>query len=140
MNKNRLLLCTLISLLTIGTTSCANEPLKGTNLESNIISDNYRTFYEIFVGGFSDSNNDGMGDLQGIVNRMDYLNDGKPNSGESLGVNGFWLMPVMPSPSYHKYDVMDYKDIDPKYGTLNDFKKLSKISVVSLLVPAIFFS
>lgn len=91
-------------------------------LQSNIIDDNYRTYYEIFVGGFSDSNNDGIGDIRGLINRLDYLNDGDPNSGLSLGVTGIWLMPIMPSNSYHKYDVKDYKDIDPELGTLEDFK------------------
>ncbi len=50
--------------------------------------DNYRVFYEIFVGSFSDSNGDGIGDLRGIINRMDYLNDGNVNSDKSLGVQG----------------------------------------------------
>ena len=121
----------LLAAVSLIFTSCGNtykpERLENTSLEANIISDNYRTFYEIFVGGFSDSNFDGMGDLKGIVNRFDYLNDGDPNSGESLGINGIWLMPIMPSPSYHKYDVKDYKGIDPKYGTLADFEELSSI-------------
>ena len=127
MKTKKILLTSLICLLTLGVSSCSPSKLEGTSLEANFRDDNYRTFYEIFVGGFSDSNNDGLGDINGIINRMDYLNDGNLNSGESLGVTGFWLMPIMPSPSYHKYDVKDYKDIDPKYGTLNDFKKLSKI-------------
>jgi glycosidase len=55
---------------------------------------------------------------------MDYLNDGKPNSGKSLGIEGIWLMPIMPSPSYHKYDVTDYYAIDPQYGTMADFENL----------------
>ena len=52
------------------------------------VEDNNRVFYEIFVGSFSDSNGDGIGDLRGIINRMDYLNDGDPDSGLSLGVEG----------------------------------------------------
>ena len=96
------------------------------NLQANIIDDNYRTFYEIFVGGFSDSDGDGMGDLRGVINRLDYLNDGDPNSGNSLGITGIWLMPIMPSPSYHKYDVSDYKAVDEKYGTLDDIKELAR--------------
>ena len=91
---------------------------------SNINTDNYRTFYEVFVGGFSDSNNDGMGDLRGLINRLDYLNDGRPNSGRSLGIDGIWLMPIMPSPSYHKYDISDYFNIDSQYGTMADFDEL----------------
>ena len=70
--------------------------------------DNYRVFYEIFTGSFSDSNGDGVGDLRGIMNRMDYLNDGDPASGRSLGIEGIWLTPVFASPRYHKYDVTDY--------------------------------
>lgn len=94
------------------------------NLKPNFIDDNYRTYYEIFVGAFSDSNNDGMGDLQGIINRLDYLNDGDPNSGKSLKITGIWLMPIMPSPSYHKYDVSDYMAIDEQYGTMDTMRQL----------------
>ncbi len=86
--------------------------------------DNNRVFYEIFVGSFSDSNGDGVGDLRGIINRMDYLNDGDPASGLSLGVEGIWLTPIFLSPSYHKYDVTDYYTIDPQFGTTEDLKEL----------------
>ena len=86
--------------------------------------DQHRVFYEIFVGSFSDSNGDGIGDLRGIINRMDYLNDGRPESGESLGVEGLWLTPVFASPSYHKYDITDYETIDPAFGTQEDLKEL----------------
>ena len=55
---------------------------------------NSRVFYEIFVGSFSDSNGDGIGDLRGIINRLDYLNDGNPASETSLGVEGIWLTPI----------------------------------------------
>lgn len=95
--------------------------VSGTYLQSAEVEDNYRVYYEIFVGSFSDSNDDGIGDIPGMTIRLDYLNDGDPNSGKSLGIQGIWLMPIMPSPSYHKYDVTDYKNIDPKYGTLDDF-------------------
>ena len=83
-----------------------------------------RVFYEIFVGSFSDSNGDGTGDLRGIINRMDYLNDGDPSSGKSLGIEGIWLTPIFRSPSYHKYDVTNYYAIDEKFGTLDDLKEL----------------
>ena len=56
--------------------------------------ENSRVFYEIFVGSFSDSDGDGIGDLRGIINRMDYLNDGRGEAGESLGVEGLWLTPI----------------------------------------------
>ncbi len=88
------------------------------------IDDNYRVFYEIFVGSFSDSNDDGIGDIKGIINRMDYLNDGDINSGKSLGVQGLWLSPIFSSPSYHKYDVGDYYDIDVNFGSEQDLVDL----------------
>jgi glycosidase len=91
------------------------------------INDNYRTFYQIFVGSFSDSNGDGIGDLRGIINRFDYLNDGDINSGKSLGVQGIWLSPIFSSPSYHKYDAKDYYTIDWRFGTEDDLKELIQI-------------
>ena len=87
-------------------------------------NDNYRTFYEIFTSSFSDTNGDGIGDLKGITNRLDYLNDGDVNSGKSLGVQGIWLTPIFQSPSYHKYDVSDYYKIDSSFGKLEDLKNL----------------
>jgi len=75
-----------------------------------------RVYYEIFVRSFSDSNGDGIGDLNGVTEKLDYLTD--------LGVQGIWLMPVNPSPSYHGYDVTDYYGIHPDYGTLEDMKRL----------------
>ena len=89
--------------------------------------DNYRVFYEIFVGSFSDSNGDGLGDLRGIIDRMDYLNDGDDSSGLSLGVEGLWLSPIFSSGSYHKYDVNDYYTIDPAFGTEEDLKELLEL-------------
>lgn len=84
--------------------------------ELNIIDDNYRNYYEIFVYSFYDSDGDGTGDLNGVVQKLDYIAD--------MGFNGIWLMPIMPSPTYHKYDVTDYYNIDEAYGTLEDFKTL----------------
>jgi glycosidase len=104
--------------------SCSQYRVTDKELEYEAVNDNYRTYYEIFVGAFSDSNKDGIGDINGVIKRMDYLNDGQPNSGKGLGVEGIWLMPVMPSPSYHKYDVTDYYAIDPQYGTMADFDNL----------------
>ncbi|GAB4028243.1 alpha-amylase family glycosyl hydrolase [Spirosoma gilvum] len=72
--------------------------------------------YEIFVRSFADSNGDGIGDLNGVTANLDYLKD--------LGVSAIWLMPISPSPSYHKYDVTDYYGIDPEYGTLDDCRRL----------------
>lgn len=87
-------------------------------------NDKYRNYYQIFVNSFADSDGDGVGDLQGIIDNLDYLNDGDPNSGNDLGIDGLWLTPIMPSPSYHKYDVTDYYDIDPDFGTLEIFDTL----------------
>ena len=87
-------------------------------------SDKYRTTYEIFVGSFADSNGDGIGDLSGIRQKMDYINDGDPKGGGDLGFTGLWTTPVFPSPTYHKYDVSDYKAIDPQFGTMEDFEAL----------------
>lgn len=88
------------------------------------IDDNYRVFYQIFVGSFSDGNNDGIGDLMGVINRMDYLNDGDMNTHDDLGVQGIWLSPIFSSPSYHKYDAKDYYKIDWRFGDENTLKEL----------------
>ena len=90
----------------------------------NVIDDNYRTYYEVFVYSFYDSDGDGIGDLQGLISQLDYINDGDDTTDTDLGCNGLWLMPVHPSPTYHKYDVTDYYGIDPVYGTLEDFQEL----------------
>lgn len=90
----------------------------------NIINDNYRNFYEIFVYSFYDSDGDGIGDLNGVISKLDYINDGDNSTNSDLGFNGIWLMPIMPATTYHKYDVTDYYSIDPQYGTLDDFKRL----------------
>jgi glycosidase len=73
-------------------------------------------YYEIFVRSFADSNGDGIGDLNGITARLDYL--------KWLGVSGLWLTPIFPSPSYHGYDVTDYYAINPQFGTMTDFQRL----------------
>jgi glycosidase len=83
-----------------------------------------RIFYEIFVRSFADSDGDGIGDLRGLTDRLDYLNDGDPTTSDDLGVTALWLMPVAESPSYHGYDVTDYDAIEPDYGTADDFHAL----------------
>ncbi|MCD8347188.1 MAG: alpha amylase [Lachnospiraceae bacterium] len=84
--------------------------------EEITIDDNYRNYYEIFVYSFYDSDGDGIGDLNGVREKLDYI--------EEMGFDGIWLMPVMPSTTYHKYDVTDYYGIDEEYGTLEDFQAL----------------
>lgn len=81
-------------------------------------SDAYRNYYEIFVYSFYDSDGDGVGDLNGVTQKLDYI--------ASMGFNGIWLMPICPSPTYHKYDACDYCAVDPLYGDLDDFSALTK--------------
>ena len=72
--------------------------------------------YEIFVQSYADGNGDGIGDFKGLTAKLDYLAD--------LGIGAIWLMPIHPSPSYHKYDVLNYYEVHPDYGTLAEFKEL----------------
>ena len=88
------------------------------DLEKNVPDDKYRTTYEIFVYSFCDSNGDGIGDLNGIRSRLDYI--------QELGFDAIWLTPVHPSSTYHKYDVDDYRAVDPAFGTMEDFEALVK--------------
>ena len=93
--------------------------------ELNIIDDNFRNYYQIFVGSFCDSNGDGIGDLNGITSKLDYIQD--------MGFNGIWLTPIMPSRSYHKYSVEDYYSIDPQFGPVSLLK--NRFCVVSGGLP-----
>ena len=83
---------------------------------------NDAVFYEVFVRSFQDSNGDGQGDFAGLTQKLDYLNDGNPATTTDLGVTGLWLMPMMESPSYHGYDVTNYKATEPDYGTMAEFE------------------
>ena len=74
-------------------------------------------FYQIYPRSFADSNNDGIGDLRGVINRIDYLKD--------LGIDALWLSPFFPSPQVDAgYDVSDYRNVDPLFGSLEDFDEL----------------
>lgn len=75
-------------------------------------------FYEVFVRSFADSDGDKVGDLNGLSEKLDYI--------ENLKINALWLMPIFPSISYHGYDVTDYYDIHPAYGSIEDFEKFIK--------------
>lgn len=79
-------------------------------------------FYEVFVRSFKDSDGDGKGDLKGLIEKLDYLNDGDPTTHTDLGVTAIWLMPIQQSPSYHGYDVTDYRTVEQDYGSNQDFK------------------
>lgn len=104
--KKRIVLLLFAFIMLCG---CSNSTALDDNKGSNV-------FYEIFVRAFADSDGDGIGDFNGITENLDYL--------ESLGIEGIWLLPVYPSPSYHGYDVTDYYDVNSEYGTLDDFKNL----------------
>lgn len=133
------MICFIMTLvLALGLTACGCEPASvpeetapaknpqavAVPTAPDPVDDNYRTFYQIFVGSFSDSNNDGIGDLRGIINRLNYLNDGNMLSETSLGVQGIWLSPIFSSPSYHKYDTTDYYSIDWRFGLESDLREL----------------
>ena len=89
--------------------------LPSATAETAVLGDSYN-WYEIFVYSYQDSNSDGIGDFNGVRQRLDYIAD--------MGYTGIWFMPIMPSPSYHKYDVTDYKAVDEQYGTMEDFRAL----------------
>src|SRR3954452_25435054 len=77
----------------------------------------HAVFYELYPRSFADSNNDGIGDLNGINQHLDYLH--------WLGVDAVWISPMFPSPQIDfGYDVSDYENVDPKYGTLADMDSL----------------
>lgn len=89
---------------------------------------NNTVFYQVFVRSFKDSENgplanDGIGDFQGLIDKLDYLNDGKPETTTDLGITGLWLMPVFEGPSYHGYETSDYYKIEAEHGTNEDFKR-----------------
>lgn len=77
-----------------------------------------RVYYEIFPASFYDGNGDGVGDLDGIRAQIPYLKE--------LGADGVWLMPIHPSPTYHKYDVLDYYAVAPEYGGISSFETLAE--------------
>jgi alpha-glucosidase len=77
----------------------------------------HAVIYQVYPRSFQDTNGDGIGDLKGIIERLDYL--------QKLGVDAIWLSPVYPSPNFDVgYDVSDYRDINPEYGTMADFDRL----------------
>ena len=98
------------------------EFISSTNAKNNQEWWKSAVFYQIYPRSFYDSNNDGIGDLKGIIEKLDHLNDG---NGGGLGVDAIWFSPFFPSPQADfGYDVSEYCDIDPDYGTLDDFDHL----------------
>ena len=82
----------------------------------------HAVFYQIYPRSFYDSNNDGIGDLNGVIEKLDYFNDGQ---GGGLGIDAIWFSPIFKSPQRDfGYDTSDYCDIDPGYGTLADYDRL----------------
>jgi glycosidase len=104
--------------------SCDPEPVVEIQDPVSEVWWNHHVFYEIFVRSFYDSNGDGIGDLKGVTEKLDYLNDGNPATNSDLGVTGIWLMPIHPSPSYHGYDVTNYTAVSPSYGSMADLQEL----------------
>lgn len=112
MKKHGLCIAALLIVLAWMPAGVAAPPARsndGTKASSGV-------YYEIFVRSWYDTNGDGIGDLNGVTAKLDYL--------QRLGVSGIWLMPINPSPSYHGYDVTDYYAINPQYGTMADFERL----------------
>lgn len=97
--------------------NASNPPPTPTPEPTPITNDwHQKVVYQVFVRSFYDSDGDGTGDLAGVTEKLDYLQD--------LGVDALWLMPIQPSPTYHGYGVSDYTSINPDYGTLDDFSTL----------------
>ncbi len=88
----------------------------GGDTSLNILDDNYRNWYEVFVRSYCDSGEDGVGDLKGLTGKLGYISE--------MGYNGIWLMPVCESTTYHGYDVVDYCTVESDYGTNEDMKTL----------------
>lgn len=104
------------ALLTAGMLSVAHGRTSPAQATTTHKSTSSGVWYEIFVRSWYDTNGDGIGDLNGVTAKLDYL--------KSLGISGIWLMPINPSPSYHGYDVSNYYGINPQYGTMADFQRL----------------
>lgn len=130
MKKKALLMLPLLT-LSFSLVSCG-ESSSGYEIEE-VDNAGGSAYYEIFVSSFADSNGDGIGDLKGIENKLDYLKD--------LGISHIWLTPIHSSPSYHKYDVKDYYSIDPSFGTMDDFESLvssAKSKGIGIIMDMVF--
>ncbi|HHT55275.1 MAG TPA: alpha-amylase, partial [Acholeplasma sp.] len=99
----------LLFLVSIILVACKDNKPVELNYEEDI-------YYSLFVRSFADSDGDGIGDLNGITENLDYL--------EELGITALWLLPIFESPTYHGYDTIDYYKINPDYGTMDDLENL----------------
>jgi len=116
----RILLAAVVLALAAALPACGSGGTPSNAAEAGLPWWSERTFYEVFVRSFKDSDGDGIGDLNGLTSSLDYLNDGDPATTSDLGITGIWLMPIFASPSYHGYDVTDYRTVNPDYGTMED--------------------
>ncbi len=123
MKKNKIITLSLLAVMAVATGFSASACGGGGSgykyhydTYESVNYGKYGTYYQIFPYSYADSNGDGIGDIPGITAKLDYIHD--------LGFNGIWLTPVHPSTSYHKYNVDDYFDIDPDFGTLDDYKEM----------------
>ena len=114
MKKLSLIFTIMILALTLS--ACQREPEEEVPETYDFLSlyPNHRNYYQILVRSFADGNGDGIGDFIGLKEALPHLAD--------LGIEGLWLLPIHPSPSYHGYDVMDFRAINPEYGTMDDFE------------------
>lgn len=108
---------------TAGSSTVANVP-DPTNGEPQWWLNMKGPAYQVLIYSFADSDGDGYGDFQGLISKLDYLNDGNPETSTDLGVELLWLSPIHPAASYHGYDVKDYMAVNPQYGTMADFDQL----------------
>ena len=121
----RILALMLALVLSLGLlTACGGKKNSGSEdttpgeLTPVVLDDKYGACYQVFLYSFCDSNGDGIGDINGLISKLDYIKD--------LGFDSIWLLPFHQSTTYHKYDVVDYYSIDKEYGTMEDFDNLIK--------------
>ncbi len=102
--------------------SCSQNSSAGSNWWESLSG----PAYQVLVYSFADSNGDGFGDIKGLTEKLDYLNDGNPQTDSDLGISLLWLSPIHPASSYHGYDVTDFTSVSPKLGSMEDFENLIK--------------
>jgi alpha-amylase len=122
--------CFLVLALACNTVDPLTEPAAVALWEEPEYGDipwwNQGVFYEIYVRSFRDSDGDRFGDFQGLIEKLDYLNDGDPNTSDDLGISAIWLMPIQEnlSTNLHGYHTEDYYSVEADYGTKEDLREL----------------